>query len=391
MSTQPLMGGAQRRIAIPVRVEPKVFFANERTFLSWLNFSILLGGLAVGLMNFGDKVGRISGGIFTFVALSAMMYALITFHWRARKIRNREAGPYDDRFGPTVLCMFMLAAVVVNFYHTPFKTEFAVSMSCDSCVQDVSKVLQGLPEVQRFDIDLDQQRVVVEGTAPPSRLSRLLKDTGRTVIVRGQGVVNGTHAGAAVCIFDMYSHPAGTPKPKREPKGLARLVQIDNQTCLIDITVEGLSPGKHGIAIHECGDISNGCESTGGHYNPTEVDHGDMEKGHVGDLGNVEVDKDGWGDLVLESNRIKVWDIIGRSMVVAAGAEDGGKSSAPESKINGNSGPGILAGIVARRLVLLKTQKPSVLARAKPCGRKLELLEAVVNCNIVPVHCILHD
>jgi uncharacterized membrane protein YidH (DUF202 family) len=34
-------------------VEPKVFFANERTFLSWLNFTVILGGLAIGLLNFG--------------------------------------------------------------------------------------------------------------------------------------------------------------------------------------------------------------------------------------------------------------------------------------------------------------------------------------------------
>lgn len=57
MSTQPLLQRtAQKRIALPVRVEPKVSFANERTFLSWLNFTVVLGGLAVGLLNFGDKV-----------------------------------------------------------------------------------------------------------------------------------------------------------------------------------------------------------------------------------------------------------------------------------------------------------------------------------------------
>ncbi len=28
---------ANKRIALPVRVEPKVFFANERTFLAWLH------------------------------------------------------------------------------------------------------------------------------------------------------------------------------------------------------------------------------------------------------------------------------------------------------------------------------------------------------------------
>ena len=57
MSTQPLLQRtANKRIALPVRVEPKVFFANERTFLSWLHFTVVLGGLAVGLLNFGDKV-----------------------------------------------------------------------------------------------------------------------------------------------------------------------------------------------------------------------------------------------------------------------------------------------------------------------------------------------
>lgn len=57
MSTQPLLQRtAQKRIALPIRVEPKVSFANERTFLSWLHFTVVLGGLAVGLLNFGDKV-----------------------------------------------------------------------------------------------------------------------------------------------------------------------------------------------------------------------------------------------------------------------------------------------------------------------------------------------
>jgi Domain of unknown function (DUF202) len=57
MSTQPLLQRtAAKRIALPVRVEPKVFFANERTFLSWLHFTVVLGGLAVGLLNFGDEV-----------------------------------------------------------------------------------------------------------------------------------------------------------------------------------------------------------------------------------------------------------------------------------------------------------------------------------------------
>lgn len=104
-----------KRIALPTRVEPKVFFANERTFLSWLNFTIILGGLAVGLLNFGDKVGQISAAIFTVIAMGAMIYALYQFHWRARSIRMRGQQGFDDRFGPTVLAFALFAAVVVNF------------------------------------------------------------------------------------------------------------------------------------------------------------------------------------------------------------------------------------------------------------------------------------
>jgi len=116
MSSQPLLqSGPGKRIALPVRVEPKVYFANERTFLSWLNFTVILGGLAVGLLNFGDKIGRISAGLFTIVAMGTMIYALVTFHWRAAAIRKRGTGSFDDRFGPTVLAVTLLCAVVVNF------------------------------------------------------------------------------------------------------------------------------------------------------------------------------------------------------------------------------------------------------------------------------------
>lgn len=74
----------------------------------------------MGLLNFGDRIGRMSAVLFTVIAMGVMMYALYTFHWRATKIRNREAAPYDDRVGPTVLCIFLLAAILVNFYRKCF-------------------------------------------------------------------------------------------------------------------------------------------------------------------------------------------------------------------------------------------------------------------------------
>lgn len=75
MSTQPLLQRtAAKRIALPVKVEPKVSFANERTFLSWLHFTVVLGGLAVGLLNFGDKVRRIVQCFLSALSLMAAAF-----------------------------------------------------------------------------------------------------------------------------------------------------------------------------------------------------------------------------------------------------------------------------------------------------------------------------
>jgi len=117
MSSQPLLQAAPgKRIALPTRIEPKVFFANERTFLSWLNFSIILGALAVGMLNFGTSSPTIiSSFLFTGIALATMLYAVVIYQLRAKNIRMRGQGAFDDRYGPTALAILLFAAVVVNF------------------------------------------------------------------------------------------------------------------------------------------------------------------------------------------------------------------------------------------------------------------------------------
>lgn len=39
----------------------------------------------------------------------------------------------------------------------------------------------------------------------------------------------------------------------------------------IEGQITGLSPGKHGFHVHAKGDLSNGCASTAGHFNPHNV------------------------------------------------------------------------------------------------------------------------
>ncbi|KAG8629171.1 hypothetical protein KVT40_003036 [Elsinoe batatas] len=104
-----------KKIHVPVRVEPKVNFANERTFLSWLEFSIILGSIAATLLNFGDNVSLASAWAFTIVAFVSLVYSLFIYLWRVDKIRKRRAVSYHDKIGPTVLCFGLLAAVGVSF------------------------------------------------------------------------------------------------------------------------------------------------------------------------------------------------------------------------------------------------------------------------------------
>ncbi|KAI9486982.1 MAG: VTC domain-containing protein [Benjaminiella poitrasii] len=92
----------------------KTYFANERTFLHWLKFTLLLGGLAIGLLNFSDKIGRISAGIFTTLSMSVMLYALYTYHHRVRRVERNELGDFSDKYVPAVLTLFVVAAILIN-------------------------------------------------------------------------------------------------------------------------------------------------------------------------------------------------------------------------------------------------------------------------------------
>merc|ERR1711939_818099 len=105
-----------KRIAVPVRVEPKVNFALERTLLAWVEFSVLLSAIGVGLLEFTgkhDSIGFAAAITFTIIALVAIAYSGATFLYRAMAIRQRRAIAYYDRYGPTALVVALVAATAV--------------------------------------------------------------------------------------------------------------------------------------------------------------------------------------------------------------------------------------------------------------------------------------
>ena len=130
------------------------------------------------------------------------------------------------------------------------------------------------------------------------------------------------------------------------------LKQEPNKPTIIRGQLKGLEPGMHGIHIHEFGDLSDGCDSAGGHYNPDGVDHGDLDKGHVGDLGNIIADEEGVARFKIVARRVDLSgdrSVVGRAMVIHADEDDLGKGGDDESLKTGNAGERLACGVIRLR------------------------------------------
>jgi Cu-Zn family superoxide dismutase len=115
--------------------------------------------------------------------------------------------------------------------------------------------------------------------------------------------------------------------------------------------VQGLTPGKHGFHVHALGDTTNGCLSTGPHFNPNNKEHGAPEDTirHAGDLGNITAGEDGVAEVSLKDLQIPltgVNSIIGRAVVVHADPDDLGKGGHELSKSTGNAGGRLACGVI---------------------------------------------
>ncbi|XP_035436580.2 uncharacterized protein LOC118266989 isoform X2 [Spodoptera frugiperda] len=133
--------------------------------------------------------------------------------------------------------------------------------------------------------------------------------------------------------------------------GLVKFIKLDDGKVHVTGKVTGMPAGQYGFHIHETGDLSNGCLSTGGHFNPNGHDHGHPhdEIRHVGDLGNVEFDSTKTANIDFIDPQIKLngrHNIIGRALVLHAGTDDYGRTDHPDSKKTGNAGGRVVCGIV---------------------------------------------
>ncbi|XP_059614693.1 superoxide dismutase [Cu-Zn] isoform X2 [Phlebotomus argentipes] len=80
----------------------------------------------------------------------------------------------------------------------------------------------------------------------------------------------------------------------------------DFDPVIVSINVTGLTPGKHGVHIHQYGDLTESCKSTGPHFKRSLI-------------GNIEAKEDGSASVEFASPYLSLCGpngIIGRSLVV---------------------------------------------------------------------------
>jgi Cu-Zn family superoxide dismutase len=171
------------------------------------------------------------------------------------------------------------------------------------------------------------------GRAPQSATLRAHAD------IKGEGITGTAE------FREVASETAGATDPKY-PVG----------TIAVEITlkVKGLTPGAHGVHIHEIGRCDP-FTAAGGHFDPGPHGMSDPDANHpfhMGDLPNLIVNPDGEGSFTARTTRVtlsagplSIFDQDGSALIIH-GNPDQGVTGEPKSGLSG--GPRIACGAIAK-------------------------------------------
>ena len=116
----------------PIKVETKVWLANERTFIKWMHVSTLMATLSLALYNGANSVGNQLasnlGAVYIFISVTAAIWAYYVYMRRAKEIRDRSPKHMDDRIGPIVVGMALIIALSANFVFKVLLLEYRLTL-----------------------------------------------------------------------------------------------------------------------------------------------------------------------------------------------------------------------------------------------------------------------
>ncbi|XP_049866834.1 superoxide dismutase [Cu-Zn]-like isoform X1 [Pectinophora gossypiella] len=126
---------------------------------------------------------------------------------------------------------------------------------------------------------------------------------------------------------------------------------VPNGPVTIEGNITGLTPGLHGLHVHQTGAIKDTCKDIGPHFIAYYGRHGGPRDHirHVGDLGNIKAEEGATLNVKIVDHLISLAgprSIVGRSLAISQGEDDYGRSSTEDSALTGTSGPAVACGII---------------------------------------------
>ncbi|KAI1652126.1 SPX-domain-containing protein [Daldinia loculata] len=110
----------------PLQIEPKVWLANERTFLKWQHICILLGSLAISLYTAAGEnfLAECMGIAYIVIAILAGGWGYFMLHKRRDMIVDRSGKDFDNMIGPLFISAALMLALILNFVFS-YRAAFA--------------------------------------------------------------------------------------------------------------------------------------------------------------------------------------------------------------------------------------------------------------------------
>ncbi|XP_058054790.1 copper chaperone for superoxide dismutase [Anopheles bellator] len=179
------------------------------------------------------------------------------------------------------------------------KMEFAAQIRSAECANAIRK---SLADVENVEIDVAKGSVLVETALPWLEIHKRIEATGRRAVLTGFG------GQSAVAMVAHGNESTGVQGVVRFCAISSASVSGRRQGTVVDGTIDGLSEnGQYRLNIHECGDISQGCDSVGDIYDSAEISS----------------DSSGRATIRFVNSRLDVDNLIGRSVVVAESSDSG--------------------------------------------------------------------
>jgi superoxide dismutase, Cu-Zn family len=227
-----------------------------------------------------------------------------------------------------------------------------VTLGCDTRpADDAGQGNQPDPEVGAAaqNIEPRQDATAQDVTGQQRSGGEQSSSTGAADGTASGGLSRSQLAAGAIDAPQVLARASLEPTQGNEARGSVEFVEAPHGIEIM-VSALDLTPGTHGIHLHENGDCSTpDASSAGDHFSPEGDPHGaprdEPEAHHAGDLGNLTADDTGNAEKQIADPELQIdgeYGVVGRAIIIHQGEDD------LTSQPSGDSGDPVACGVIER-------------------------------------------